>query len=143
MTHRLSDRAIWLVGRASLHAHRLVQEQMTGSAQRKQHYGILASLADKGPAVQAHLADRLLIDRSDLVTYLDELEAAKQISRRTDPTDRRRKIVAITSRGQATLKRLDTLMYAADDDLLSPLKAEERTELARLLTKLLPSDLAP
>jgi DNA-binding MarR family transcriptional regulator len=138
-SHRLSDRVVWLVGRASLHAQRLVQDHLAAGDLRKQHYGILASLADVGPATQAPLADRLGIDRSDMVSLLDELEALHYVVRRSDPTDRRRKIVEITSRGSTALKKLDQLVYAADDDLLASLTPGERTTLARLLVRILPA----
>jgi MarR family transcriptional regulator, lower aerobic nicotinate degradation pathway regulator len=138
-SHRLSDRVVWLVGRASLHAQRLVQDHLSPGALRKQHYAILASVADVGPATQARLADRLGIDRSDMVSLLDELEGLHYVVRRLDPTDRRRKIVEITGRGATALKKLDLLIYAADDHLLAPLTPAERTALASLLAKILPA----
>lgn len=140
MTHRLNDRVIWLVGRVALRAQKVIGEQLDGVPQRKQHYGILASLVDRGPAVQAQLAGRLQIDRSDLVTFLDELEAAGYVERQTDPDDRRRKIVAATPAGVAVLERLDTLVHAADDDLLAPLSTKDRDTLVRLLDRLLPDE---
>lgn len=138
-SHRLSDRVVWLVGRVSLHAQRLVQSRFAEGNLRKPHYGVLASLADGGAAAQAALADRLGIDRSDMVTLLDELEGLRYVRRRFDPTDRRRKIVGITGRGTTALKRLDLLVYAADDDLLAPLTPSERATLARLLARILPN----
>ncbi len=138
-SHRLSDRVVWLVGRASLHAQRIIQNHFADSDLRKQHYGILASLTDLGPAAQAHLAERLGIDRSDMVSLLDELEELRCVVRRPDPTDRRRKVVEITARGAATLKKLDLLVYAADDELLAPLTQAERATLARLLVRILPA----
>jgi len=138
-SHRLSDRVVWLVGRASLHAQRLVQDHLAPGALRKQHYAILASVADVGPATQARLADRLGIDRSDMVSLLDELEGLHYVVRRLDPTDRRRKIVEITGRGATALKKLDLLIYAADDHLLAPLTPDERTTLAKLLAQILPA----
>jgi DNA-binding MarR family transcriptional regulator len=137
-SHRLSDRVVWLVGRASLHAQRLVQEHLAAGPVRKQHYGILASLADVGPEAQAPLADRLGIDRSDMVSLLDELEHLRYVLRRPDPADRRRKIVQITGQGSAALKKLDLLIYAADDRLLARLTPGERDTLARLLARVLP-----
>jgi DNA-binding MarR family transcriptional regulator len=136
--HRLSDRVVWLVGRASLRAQRLIQDQFIDSELRKAHYGVLASLADLGPAAQAPLADRLSLDRSDMVSFLDDLEDLGYVVRRADPTDRRRKIVEITTRGRAVLRELDKLVYAADDELLSALSPEERATLAELLSRVLP-----
>jgi DNA-binding MarR family transcriptional regulator len=139
-THRLRGRVAWLVGRASLQAQRLIQERFATHELRKQHYGVLASLADLGPASQGPLADRLCLDRSDLVTFLDELEARGLVVRTADPTDRRRKIVELTPAGEQLLAGLDELVFAADDELLAGLSTEERATLVRLLQRLLPPD---
>jgi DNA-binding MarR family transcriptional regulator len=137
-THRLRGRVAWLVGRASLQAQRLIQERFAGHELRKQHYGVLASLADLGPASQGPLADRLCLDRSDLVTVLDELEARGLVLRTADATDRRRKIVQLTPVGETLLAGLDDLVFAADDELLAGLSAEERATLVALLQRILP-----
>lgn len=138
--HRLRGRAAWLVWRASLQAQRLIQERFAEHELRKQHYGVLASLAERGPASQGPLADRLCLDRSDLVTFLDELSARGLVVRTADPTDRRRKIVELTPAGVRLLAELDELVFAADDELLSGLGAEERATLVRLLQRVLPPD---
>jgi DNA-binding MarR family transcriptional regulator len=137
-THRLSDRIIWLVGRASLRAQRLIQEQFMDGELRKAHYGILASLADLGPAAQAPLADRVTLDRSDMVSYLDDLEDRGLVTRTADTADRRRKIVEITPCGRAALRELDKLVFAADDELLAGLTPAEQATLAGLLTRIIP-----
>jgi MarR family transcriptional regulator, lower aerobic nicotinate degradation pathway regulator len=139
-THRRRDRVLWLAGRVALHSQRLLQDHLAGGGLRKAHYAILASLVDVGPATQARLADRLGIDRSDMVSLLDDLEAQRYLVRKPDPTDRRRKIVEVTARGETVLKKLDKLVFAADDELLAPLDADERATLAALLARLLPPD---
>jgi DNA-binding MarR family transcriptional regulator len=140
-THRLRDRVVWLAGRVSLRSQRLIADHFTGAELRKQHYGILASLADRGPASQAPLADRLGLDRSDLVSLLDDLETRRYVARTPDPHDRRRKNVAITPSGRTVLKKLDALVFAADDELLAGLTPAERVTLARLLERVLsPAD---
>ena len=138
-SHRLGDRVVWLVGRASLHAQRLIQGRFAASDLRKQHYGVLASLADVGAAAQASLADRICVDRSDMVSLLDQLEALGCVERRPDPTDRRRKIVHLTGQGRDRLRDLDGLVHAADDDLLAPLSPDERATLVELLSRILPA----
>ena len=135
-THRLADRVLWALGRSSQHAQRLVRQHMTQAGVRTQHYHVLASLADDGEAAQATLADRIGLDRSDLVTLLDELEELKFLARRVDPADRRRKIVAITPAGEKQLDAMDQLIYAAEADLLEPLTAAERKTLLALLSRL-------
>jgi MarR family transcriptional regulator, lower aerobic nicotinate degradation pathway regulator len=136
--HRLRGRVCWLVGRASLQAQRLIQDRFAGHDLRKPHYAVLAGLADLGPASQGPLADRLCLDRSDLVTVLDELEAHGLVRRIPDATDRRRKIVQLTAAGETKLAGLDELVFAADDELLAGLTAEERATLVGLLQRVLP-----
>ncbi|NUR95032.1 MAG: winged helix-turn-helix transcriptional regulator [Kribbellaceae bacterium] len=133
--HRLSDQVLFALGRASQHAQRLVRQHMTEAGVRTLHYHVLASLADDGEAVQATLADRIGMDRSDLVTLLDELEELKMLARRVDAADRRRKIVAITPAGEKQLADMDQLIYAAEADLLAPLTAAERKTLLGLLRR--------
>ena len=134
--HRLSDRVLWALGRASQQSQRLVRQHITAAGARTLHYHVLASLADDGEAAQATLADRIGLDRSDLVTVLDELEDLKYVERRVDPTDRRRKIVAITPAGTRQLVEMDQLIYAAEAELLEPLTESERKTLLALLRRL-------
>ncbi|GAA3140116.1 DNA-binding MarR family transcriptional regulator [Kribbella aluminosa] len=133
--HRLSDQVLFALGRASQHAQRLVRQHMTEGGVRTLHYHVLASLADDGEAVQATLADRIGMDRSDLVTLLDELEELKMLARRVDAADRRRKIVAITPAGEQHLTDMDRLILGAEADLLAPLTATERKTLLALLRR--------
>ncbi|GAA1603659.1 MULTISPECIES: MarR family winged helix-turn-helix transcriptional regulator [Kribbella] len=133
--HRLSDQVLFALGRASQHAQRLVRQHMTEGGVRTLHYHVLASLADDGEAVQATLADRIGMDRSDLVTLLDELEELKMLARRVDAADRRRKIVAITPAGEQHLEDMDRLILGAEADLLQPLTAAERKTLLSLLRR--------
>ncbi|MGW7679310.1 MarR family winged helix-turn-helix transcriptional regulator [Kribbella sp. NPDC054772] len=135
-THRLSDRVLWALGRASQQSQRLIRQHMAEAGVRTQHYHVLASLADDGEAAQATVADRIGFDRSDLVGLLDELEQLEFLARRVDPADRRRKIIAITPAGEQQLEAMDQLIYAAEADLLEPLTAAERKTLLSLLRRL-------
>ena len=112
--HRLGDRIIWLFGRVTQQTQRLIRQQMESAGLRTQHYHVLASLADSGEAAQATLADRIGLDRSDLVTVLDELQKLEYVVRRTDPADRRRNIVGTTAKGEKALAEMDKLIYAAE-----------------------------
>ncbi|MEV5962871.1 MarR family winged helix-turn-helix transcriptional regulator [Kribbella sp. NPDC051952] len=134
--HRLSDRVLWALGRSSQQAHRLVRQHMTEAGVRTLHYHVLASLADDGEGAQATLADRIGLDRSDLVTLLDELEELKYVERRVDAADRRRKIVAITPVGEKQLLAMDQLIAAAETELLEPLTPAEQETLLGLLRRL-------
>lgn len=117
-------------------AARLVGEQLATEGFRRQHFTVLAALADAGAASQADLGRRLWIDRSDLHALLTELERDGLIDRVQDERDRRRNLVALTSDGRATLKRLSDRVDLAQDALLEPLSEADRRTLRRLLHRL-------
>jgi DNA-binding MarR family transcriptional regulator len=134
---RLRGLPTWLTGQAARRGQEIVAGALAPAGIRRQHFSVLASLADQGPASQADLGRRLVIDRSDLHALLAELEQGGLIARVRDRRDRRRNVVALTAAGNATLKRLDARIDAAQAAFLGPLSDQERAELTRLLHKLL------
>jgi DNA-binding MarR family transcriptional regulator len=133
---RLRALPSWLINQAALPANRLVTEGLTGAGTRRHHYSLLAALDELGPASQATLSRRTTIDRSDMVATVNELAEQGLVERAPDPTDRRRNIVSITAAGRRQLRKLDRLLAQAQRELLTPLSADERTQLVRLLTRI-------
>jgi MarR family transcriptional regulator, lower aerobic nicotinate degradation pathway regulator len=129
----------WLVGQAGQRAQALVAQALAGEGMRRQHFTVLTSLAEQGPASQAALGRRLWIDPSDLHAIVGELERGSLIARDRDPEDRRRNVVRLTAAGRTALKRLDALVEGAQRDFLSPLSANDRRQLVRLLEQLVDS----
>jgi MarR family transcriptional regulator, lower aerobic nicotinate degradation pathway regulator len=133
---RLRRLPSWLAAQVAHRAQRLVSDQLAQEGVRRQHFTVLASLAEQGPASQAELGRRLRIDRSDLHAIVTELDNGGLVRRARDERDRRRNVVALTPRGGRLLERLGRRVDAAQDQLLAPLSAVERDELRRLLAKL-------
>jgi DNA-binding MarR family transcriptional regulator len=134
---RLRRLPSWLTAQVARKAERLVAEALAQEGVRRQHFSVLSSLAEQGPASQAALGRRLWIDRSDLHGLLGELEQDRLVARVRDERDRRRNVVRLTPRGRAALKRLERRIDAAQKTLLGPLSASERRQLTRLLERLL------
>ncbi|ADD44702.1 MarR family winged helix-turn-helix transcriptional regulator [Stackebrandtia nassauensis] len=134
---RLTDKPTWLIMHASPAAHRLFIDAMIAGGTRRYHYAILATLAQFGPASQAAIGRRCKIDRSDMVTALNELSENGLVTRDPDPADRRRNIITITADGNRKLRKLDTLLERAHDELCAGLTPDERAQLVRLLNRLL------
>jgi DNA-binding MarR family transcriptional regulator len=134
---RLRELPSWQASEIARRARRLVDEALGQEGARRQHFTVLTSLAEQGPASQAALGRRLWIDRSDLHAILNELERDGLIDRVRDERDRRRNVVALTRRGTTALKRLDKRVDGAQSALLQPLSAGDRRELRRLLGRLL------
>jgi MarR family transcriptional regulator, lower aerobic nicotinate degradation pathway regulator len=136
---RLRQLPTWLTAEVARRGRRLVNASLAQDGARRQHFTVLASLSEQGPASQAELGRRLSIDRSDLHALLAELESDGLVARVRDERDRRRNVVTLTRAGRGALARLGKRIDAAQDALLEPLSAGERQELSRLLQKLLES----
>ena len=125
----------WLASELARRGAILVGEALAQEGVRRQHFAVLTSLAEQGPASQAALGRRLWIDRSDLHALLTELERDGLVGRVRDPDDRRRNVVTLTADGKALLRRLDRRVDAAQAVLLEPLSVAERREVIRLLER--------
>jgi len=88
-----------------------------------------------GPT-QQELAGLARIDPSSMVAVLDGLEERGMVERRIDPEDRRRRAVHLTREGERKWKELQAEARKNGAAFLSPLSADEREELNRLLRKL-------
>jgi len=102
----------------------------------KQAY-MLASLRDRGTLPQTELCDLMHLTQNTVVTWLNELEDAGYVSRLRDPDDRRKHNVALTPKGETALERAESELRRLEDETLSGLSADERTQLRRLLAKAL------
>jgi len=102
----------------------------------KQTY-LLAALRDHGALPQNELCDRMHLTQNTVVTWLNELEDMGYVSRVRDPDDRRKHNVALTPKGELALERAETELRRLEDESLTKLNADERTQLRRLLAKAL------
>ncbi|MDN3240702.1 MarR family winged helix-turn-helix transcriptional regulator [Glycomyces tritici] len=100
---------------------------------RRDHFLVLAALAEFGPASQSQLADRTRVYRSDLVAVLNELEETGLIRRAPDPADKRRNVITLTDAGGGRLAELDEVLEGVNERIMAPLSQAERRELFRLL----------
>lgn len=132
---RVRELPSWMLSRAHLRAHQLLVENLQAVGFRGYHYRLLAALEEFGPASQAVLGQRTFIDRSDVVTALDELSTRGFVNRSPDTADRRRNVITITPEGTAQLLTLDEVIAQVQDDLLSALSPAERARFLVLLTR--------
>jgi DNA-binding MarR family transcriptional regulator len=102
---------------------------------RPRHLIALKLLSEHGPVSQQGLADSLSLDPSNVVGLLNKLEERELITRRRDPTDRRRHIVELSTRGGDELCIAYGRLRLVEDDLFSALSADERSTLYDLLVR--------
>jgi DNA-binding MarR family transcriptional regulator len=118
-------------------AHRLTHESVADQGLLLPHFSVLTTLDDFGPLAQHELADRLGLNRSHLVRYVDVLEGRDAVHRDRDPDDRRRQVVSLTPTGQTLLTQLRTPVDEVQERFLTALSKQERATLMELLVRLL------
>jgi MarR family transcriptional regulator, lower aerobic nicotinate degradation pathway regulator len=101
------------------------------------HMGVLLTLSRRGGAEsQSGLIDALGSDKSAMVRTIDDLEQLGAAVRRTDPQDRRARVVELTDEGRELLARAAPLARAAADDVFGSLTEDEQRMLERLLSRI-------
>lgn len=96
-------------------------------------FALLNVIGAREGANQQELGSTLGIDRSTMVSLIDQLEGAGLAKRRPSTTDRRAREIASTPKGRRTLQRARELISQVEDEILAGLTADQRTELLALL----------
>ncbi len=99
-------------------------------------YGLLSILLDRPGLDQLSVAKELGIDRANVGDVLQRLEQRKLLTRVVDPSDKRRKICLPTRDGIAFVHKYHENMQQAQQRLLEPLSADERSTFMALLRRL-------
>jgi DNA-binding MarR family transcriptional regulator len=128
--------AVLLARLGRVAARRLNEELAATTGLKPPHASILIILRDQGPLSQRELGERLQIDPSNLVVFLNALESEGLVARTRDPKDRRRHIVEATEEGRKRLPPCDQAVDALEEELFSELSAEDRARLHEMLTRL-------
>src|SRR5215216_7312678 len=102
-------------------------------------FALLNVVGAHAGAIQQQLGSALGVDRSTMVSLIDQLETAGLARRRPSATDRRAREIAITPKGRRLLQRARGLISEVEDEVLAGLTAEERHELLTLLRRALHS----
>lgn len=100
------------------------------------HFSVLTVLGEEKPLAQIEIGERLGVDRNTMVLLLDDLQGQGLVTRRRDPCDRRAHLVELTDAGRAVLGQATEMARRTNEEVLSPLSCEERTQLHTLLSRL-------
>src|ERR1700730_15763486 len=124
-----------LLTRLAKQVYRRSDEELLGM-----HLRLLMALSyvrDHDGAPQQELGDALCMDENNVVRLLTELEDLDYVTRRRDPSDRRRHLVELTAGGRRALEGAERAQEQIEDDVLGALDAQERATLWQLLTRAL------
>jgi len=102
-------------------------------------FALLNVIGAREGAIQQELGTTVGIDRSTMVSLIDQLESAGLATRRPSATDRRAREIAITAKGRRLLQRARGLISLVEDEVLAGLTPDERRDLLTLLRRTLDS----
>jgi MarR family transcriptional regulator, lower aerobic nicotinate degradation pathway regulator len=121
------------LGRITMHRF---SEALESYGVRPRQVATLIELRDSGELTQQALCAQLHLDPTNLVAILNELEEKGYATRRRDPEDRRRHLVAVSKKGLAVIEKVSKVMDDVEEDLLDGLDDSERERFEELLTSM-------
>lgn len=102
-------------------------------------HGFALTLLHEGPMRMSDMAARMTCDASYITSVVDRLEQTGLAERRTSPTDRRVKEIALTPAGERVASEVRHTM-TAPPAAIERLSVAERRTLAALMAKVVPDD---
>src|SRR5476651_336862 len=134
--HYVLDEQVGFLLRVAMQRHTSIFTSRMIDGLTQTQFAALSKLYEVGPCSQNHLGRLIFLDAATIKGVVDRLGARGFLTALGDPTDRRRRAVALTERGreatEAAMKVAATITAAT----LAPLTAEEQRLVARLLKRL-------
>jgi MarR family transcriptional regulator, transcriptional regulator for hemolysin len=115
---------------------RLFDERVRGLGITGPQARLLLSLERNPGENQAFYAERLEIEPITLTRIVDRLEEAGWIERRSDPADRRARILHLTDKSRGIVTRLRVSVEGLFEEMLAGFDAGEREVFADLLERI-------
>jgi DNA-binding MarR family transcriptional regulator len=100
-------------------------------------FAVLNVVGARKGAIQQELGSLMGIDRTTMVSLVDQLERDGLAKRRPSPKDRRAREISITPSGRRVLRSARRLLAQAEDEVLAGLSDEERHQLLTLIRQAL------
>lgn len=131
----LADEMFFLMARAAATGSEHANRTLGDLALKVRDYSVLALACSDEEPTQRELSEFLALDPSRIVAIVDTLEQRGTVERRTDPRDRRSKIIVATVAGRRLYADARELVVAATDRSLAGLNPDERRDLFQLMQK--------
>jgi DNA-binding MarR family transcriptional regulator len=126
----------FLLARLGMESRKRFAHMMARHELATHHFGLLVALGEHNVLPQQQLGQIMGVDSRNAVPIIDELEERKLITRRSDPQDRRRYNVSITSTGLRLIRDISRDGAKLEQEFLKPLSDSEQSSLHSLLLKL-------
>lgn len=134
-TSALGDDLSFLLARSSAVAVSAGNSVLRAFGLKARSYSVLSIACEGRRSTQRELAEYLLLDPSQIVALVDDLEGRGLVERRADARDRRSKAVIATAEGRRVCGEARAAVLAAEERPYGELTGEERRQLAALLRR--------
>jgi DNA-binding MarR family transcriptional regulator len=121
----LAENLSWLLAQAHFALASEINRSFEPLGLSGRTYHVLAT-ALTGEYTQKELADLIGLDKTTMVVTVDELEAAGLAARLPSKTDRRARVISVTSAGKRKVERGRALIDQIQKDVLGTLPASDR-----------------
>ena len=132
----MRDRVPFLLYSASQMSHALANQMLATMGLSARQAGILTLVTELEPMTQKALGEVLRIDRTTMVSLLDDLEDMGYVARQRHPHDRRAFLVHPTESGRRAQVDAVRILDEQQRRFLAPLSRDERLQLGALLKRL-------
>ena len=132
----MRDRVPFLLYRAAELSHSMANDMLARMKLTARQVGILTLVTEWEPMTQKALGDMLRIDRTSMVSLIDDLERKGYVVRRRHPRDRRAFLVQPTPSGRAAKVQAVAILDEQQSRFLAPLTSAQRRQLGTLLKRL-------
>jgi len=132
----MRDRVPFLLYRAAELSHSLANDMLARIQLTARQAGILTLVTEREPMTQKALGAMLRIDRTTMVSLIDDLESKGYVVRRRHPRDRRAFLVQPTPSGRAAKVHAIAILDEQQDRFLARLTSAQRQQLGALLKQL-------
>ena len=90
----------------------------------------------RGELTQSQVAEQCALDKTTMVVTMDELERAGLAERRPSSSDRRARIIAVTTAGERIVQEADAIVAGIYGEVLAALPAGQRDAFVAGLAQL-------
>ena len=135
MTYVLDEQVGFLL-RVAMQRHTSIFTSRMVEGLTQTQFAAMSKLYEVGPCSQNHLGRLIFLDAATIKGVVDRLGVRGFVTALADPTDRRRRAVALTERGREVTEAAMKVAAGITAATQAPLTAEERRAVALLLKKL-------
>ena len=134
---RIAAPQLWWVIARCHHAIRLLAEQsITNSGLCLTDFAALEALLHKGPLTISQIQEKVMLASGSMTAAIDRLERRGLVVRKPTSSDRRARVVELTSEGERVAAAYFEEHAKDLEDLMSVLSAKEKQQLHTSLKKL-------